>query len=249
MGANTVKLWAKIVGAIIIAGAGVAYAGDEMERWKLSPGWKFTCAMVPLAVALIGTVASAISQVKRVRLDKRRDDIKFTLSATGFEIQDITGIDSRNLGLAAYHVDKWGPWVWPWQERLERLVRVRPKQTGVSGVRWRPGVGIVGQCVEQGKDICEDLSVFDSQLQNVTRQQWESLPREDRMGLTYGEYLSVRGKFGAVLASPIIDRNGSGVLGCVSVDGPSMAFVHFSGQQVREALAAAADELAQHVFS
>ena len=60
------------------------------------------------------------------------------------------------------------------------------------------------------------------------------------------EFQRVRGKYGVVLATPMIKETplGSRVVGCVSVDAPADAFAAMSSDEVRGLVAAAAVTLA-----
>lgn len=246
---STLQVAAKVVGAALIAISATALAGDELEFWKLSPGWKFGYIVTPISLGLMGSVGSAITQVKRVRFEERKHQTRFILQTASFRIQDLTGIDTRDLGIAAYATVRWGWCLWPWQERLRPLDRVRPKQSAASGVRWRPGVGIVGQCVKHGKDVMEDLDEFDSRFAGVSKGRRQRMKEDDRLGLAYEEFMKLKGKFGVVMASPIIDPKDSSVLGCVSLDGPAGSGTQLFEIAVRKVLAAAADEVAYHVLS
>lgn len=246
---NSILLGIKCGSAILIAAAGIALAGNEAELWKLSGAWKFSLAAAPICLGFLGSTTSSAGQFFGQKLEKKRKDAEFVLSALAWDLHDITGIDVRDLGTAAYLKRRWGWWLWPWQEGLRRLARKRPKLTGASGVRWRPGVGIVGQAVSKRRDICENLDLLDSQLANATKADWEQQDADARMGMSFEEYHRARGMFKVVLASPMIHPNSSEVVGCVSVDGPAGSYPQLSDASVRGVVAAAADELAQRLFS
>ncbi|MFD9441203.1 hypothetical protein ACFWBR_25030 [Streptomyces sp. NPDC060006] len=246
---NSVLLCIKCSSALLIAATGIALAGNEAELWTLSDRWKFSLSATPIFVGFLGATTSAAGQFFGQRLEKKKKHAEFVLAALAWDLHDITGIDVRDLGTAAYIKHRWGRWVWPWQEGLRRLARVRPKLAGTSGVRWRPGVGVVGQAVSKRRDVCENLDLLDSQLTNATKPDWEQQDEDARMGMSFDEYHGARGMFAVVLASPMIHPNSSEVVGCLSVDAPAGSYAQLSGDPVRAAVGAAADELAQRIFS
>jgi hypothetical protein len=100
---------------------------------------------------------------------------------------------------------------------------------------------VIGRCVVESKDIAVDLAAVDRVLRRTTRKEWSTVDPDLRLGLTWREYEKVRGKYGVVLASPIIDDRVSParVVGCVAVDAPSGSRTKLTQALVRERVASA----------
>jgi hypothetical protein len=160
------------------------------------------------------------------------------------ELEESTGVSARQIGVAAYRLR---PKFFPGRRRrLERLVRLQLVIRVSSGIAWRAGVGVIGQCVERGEDVVENLAALDGQLGNISEADWNELPADLSYGFTYEEYQRVRGKYDVVLATPMIRETplGSRVIGCVAVDAPRDAFDALSADETRGLVAAAAVPLA-----
>ena len=234
--------------ALLTAVAAVMLAGDQSGQWMLTDGARFWAAMTAIGIALLGSLSSIAGQRASARQEQRRDKLRALLQPVALRVQDLTGIDVRDLGLAAYAVRRFGWWVWPWQPRLRRMYRVRPKIAAVSRVDWRPGKGVMGSCVVRGQDVAEDVAALEDLLKNETAGTWDPARAH---GLTYAEWLDTRGKYGVILATPILGggAGGSFVQGVLVVDGPAGAFTAIVTDEVRAELASVADQIAANVFA
>ena len=135
--------------------------------------------------------------------------------------------------------------IWPFgKTRLERLLRLQLLIKVASGIVWRPGVGVVGQCIQRGEDVVENLATLDEQLASVTPDEWDSLGDDLTYGFTYAEFQRVRGKWRGPGQSDDQAPLGSRVVGCVSVDGPAGSFQALASTEIRALVAAAAVTLA-----
>jgi hypothetical protein len=239
-----------MLGAALIAASGVALAGHEAQRWRLSATGQFAWAVLAIAVGFVGALSSAVGQVRTRQSERLREQIRGILAPLAFELQDLTVIDVRELGLAVYQRRRWGWWRWPWEQRLYRLHRERPRRAAVSGIAWRPGVGVIGRCVDRGQDVWEDLAFLDDQLGQVGAGDWAALGPDVTYGLSFADYQRVRGKFGVVLATPLVREapTGAQVVGCISVDAPGGTVQQLASDEARSAVAAAADLLMASVL-
>jgi hypothetical protein len=203
-------------------------------------------ALVALASSVIAAIAEFAGQIDRQKVDR----MDFLLSAAMWNIADTTGIDPRDLGLAIY-VRRRERLVF-WRERLIRLHRVRAvHRRYTANVVWRPGKGVIGMCVATGMDYMQNTEADYGLVANATREEWDSqVPDKIKNGLSYDEFKQVRGKYGAVIATPIIDDSTemSRTVGCVSLDGPSADYRKLVGADVRAALAEAALGVARLVL-
>jgi hypothetical protein len=237
-----------VLAALITAGAAIALAGQQSGRWRLSEDQQFWASLVVVLIGLIGSLSSIAGQRAHARQERRRDRLRALLQPVALRVQDLTGIDVRDLGLAAYEVQRFGWWRWPWQPRLRRLYRVRPKIAAVSHVDWRPGKGVMGACVEQGQDIAEDIAALEETLKDLTLVTWDSA---HAYGLTYREWLDTHGKYGVILATPILSEQagGSTVAGVLVLDGPAGSFDTIVTDEIRSELASVADQIAANILA
>jgi hypothetical protein len=238
----------KVLVAVASFAAAVAVGLQGAGVWDASPGEQVAVAVAVALLALGSSVGAAVSELSAQRSDERRTKVAFILEALGFAVQDATGIDFRDLGLAAYVLER--P-LFRRQERLVRLHRVRPRASpGVSGVDWHPGKGVIGMCVVEGRDIGYDISELDADIAGTTREHWAALSDDERLGLTYDEWLLLREKFGVVVATPVVrERSGrSSTVGCVALDGPAGQIDVLFSDEVRAQLQSAATSLERVVL-
>jgi hypothetical protein len=226
----------------------VAVGLDSADVWDASAGEKAALAIGAALLALVSSATAAAHEFQARRGAERRAKVAFLLEALGFAVQDATGVDYRDLGLAAYVVEREPLRL---RKRLARLHRVRPRTSpGVSGVVWRPGKGVIGLCVVEGRDIGFDVSELDARLAGVTRAEWPTLPEDARLGLSFDEWELLRDKYGVIVATPIVrERAGrSTAIGCVSLDGPSGQLDVLFSDEVRAELQSAATGLERVVL-
>jgi hypothetical protein len=195
-------------------------------------------------VAFITATEAAIDQRRHGRAGELREQARAVLAPLLLELEEATRINARQLGVSAYRIRQ--P-IWPFAKpRLERLLRLQLLIRVSSGIAWRPGLGVIGQCILRGQDVVENLAALDEQLGDTPPDEWASLGDDLTYGLSYEEFLRVRGKYGVVLASPMIKETplGSRVIGCIAVDAPANAFTVMASEAIRGLVAAAAVTLA-----
>ena len=229
MGRLVLKVTVAVVAAVV-----AILLGLEARRFITLSRGQVTAAVVTAAALAAGsTIAAAISEWRHrsdVDADADRDVV---LSATAWAIVDLVMVDYRDIGLAVYRVGR-EP-LRPWRRRLVRVHRVRARRRPTaSKVRWAPGKGVIGACVERGQVVAQDLRAAYSALGPVTREEWEALPADIRLGLTFDELTDVREKYDVVVATPIIDDSGGHgeVVGCVALDGPPGTLDDLGGDAV-----------------
>jgi hypothetical protein len=225
---GTFRFWWRVAAAVIAAAAGLGLGLHETGAVTL-PGWLTVTLIVGgVGVAFVTATEAAIDQRRHGRAAELREQARAVLSPLLLELEETTGISTRQLGVAAYRLRH--P-IWPFgRVRLERLLRMQLLIRVASGIAWRP----------------ENLATLDEQLADVSPPDWASLGDDLTYGFSYDEFQRVRGKYGVVLATPMIKETplGSRVVGCVSVDAPADAFTAMSSDEVRGLVAAAAVTLA-----
>jgi hypothetical protein len=241
---DTTRYWWRVSAAVIVAIVGIGLGLNEMGTWTL-PSWLSTTLLIAgVLVAFVTAAEAAADQRRHGRVAELREQARAVLAPLLLEIEEATGINARQLGVAAYRIRK--PVLPFGKERLERMLRLQLVIRVASGIVWRPGVGVIGQCVARGEDVVENLATLDDQLADVSPADWDTLGDDLTYGFSYAEFQRVRGKYGVVLASPMIRETplGSRVVGCVSVDGPSGSFQALASEEIRGLVAAAAVTLA-----
>jgi hypothetical protein len=241
---DTVRYWWRVSAAVIAAAVGIGLGLHEMGTWTLSGPVGASLLIAGVLVAFVTATEAAIDQRRHGRVAELREQARAVLAPLLLELEEATGINARQLGVAAYRIRR--P-VWPFgKERLERLLRLQLLIRVASGIVWRPGVGVIGQCVLRGEDVVENLATLDEQLGSVSAEDWNGLGSDLTYGFSYAEFQRVRGKYSVVLASPMIKETplGSRVVGCISVDGPRGSFQALASEEIRGLVAAAAVTLA-----
>jgi hypothetical protein len=241
---DTARFWWRVCAAAIAAAVGIGLGLNEMGTWTLPSWFASTLLIAGVLVAFVTAAEAAVDQRRHGRVAELREQARAVLAPLLLELEEATGINARQLGVAAYRIRK--P-IWPFgKERLERLLRLQLLIRVASGIVWRPGVGVIGQCVLRGEDVVENLATLDEQLGSVSPEDWASLGPDLTYGFSYNEFQRVRGKYGVVLASPMIRETplGSRVVGCISVDGPPGSFQALASEEIRGLVAAAAVTLA-----
>lgn len=237
----------KVIWAVLAAGVALVLTLGEAGAWKISASTKVVLITAAAVISVASTVLAATAEFRRQRGDALAGHARAILVPLAFVLQDLTGIDVRDQGIAAYVRRR--TWWWPFRERLVRVYRERPRLASASGVRWRPGVGVIGRCVALGQDVCVDVGTLDEVLTGVTGEEWGQLDEEERLGLTYDEHVRLSGRYGVVLATPILLEHPTGgkVVGCLAIDGPVGSYDRIAATDVRAQAAAAAELIAEHL--
>ncbi|NHC14188.1 hypothetical protein [Motilibacter deserti] len=243
------KVSVAVVAAVVVA----ALALRTVGAWA-PPRPLLVVLVVASALLSAGsTSAAAVQEWRTRRLGARRERAEQLLTAAAWAVADATGLDYRDLGAAAYRLERPGLLRLVGagrRERLRRVHRLRPRhRLGASGIDWRPGVGVVGSCVAMRQVVAQDLDAVYRALLPCTREEWETLvPEAVRQGLTYDEFVDVRDKYAVVVATPVVDDSSPvpRVVGCLSLDGPAGSFESLTSPEVLAVLDSAAQALLGH---
>ncbi len=253
-------LWA--VAAAAVAAATAVLLGLTQLK-VIAPPLRVQVGAVAVSatLAFLSTTVSAVGAWRRRRDAAVHERIAFVLRSLAYTVQDLTDLDTRELGVSLHllRADRWPPGaalanlvdgVSPGSRaarlRLVRVVRERAsRRPTASGVVWRPGKGVIGLCVATGEVVGQDVAADSGPWLRVPAERWSTVPDDVRDGFTWDEFAALAGKYGAVLAAPLIDDSGqsSNVVGCVSLDGPDGSFDVLWSADVRSALAQAAETL------
>lgn len=240
-GTRTV-LVTKIAAALAALTAAVVIVLDQTGLAPVTPSERAAAGVVAAALAFVVTAGSAVREYRAPKVAARRDDVRLLLQGLALTVFDLTRIDVRELGLAVYVVrrDRWAPW----RRHLERVHRERAmRRPSASSVVWRPGMGVIGRCVESGVDEAQDVGSDVAPWVDATRDDWDlRVPEQVKAGFTLDEFQALAGRYHVVVATPLLDDRGprTRVLGCLSLDGPQGSYDDLSADDVRAAMAAVA---------
>lgn len=252
--------WA-VVAAAVAAVTAVLLALTQLKVVAPPLGVQVGAVAVSATLAFLSTTTSAVGAWRRRRDSAVHDRIAFVLRSLAYTVQDLTDLDTRELGISLHLLrsDRWPPGaalanlaagLSPGRRaarlRLVRVVRERAsRRPTASGVVWRPGKGVIGLCVATGEVVGQDVAADTGPWLRVPLARWPTVPDGVRDGFSWAEFAALAGKYGAVLAAPLIDDSGqsSRVVGCVSLDGPDGSFELLWSAEVRSALAQAAETL------
>ncbi|WP_432542101.1 hypothetical protein [Kineococcus sp. SYSU DK002] len=187
-----------------LVGAGLAL--ERAELWDTSSTVVAVLILATALLAIVPAVLRAVAEVRGRRTAALRELHEDVLSGALWALADASGLDPRDLALAAYRVrrPRWRA------ATLERVHRVRARRRpGASGVAWAPGKGVIGECVASGAVVARDVAAAEG--------------AGDPQGLSEAEIARVRGKYPVVVAVPLVDDSGSrsAVTGCLALDGPA----------------------------
>ena len=239
------KVLVAALSALTAIGLGLIQAG----LWQPARGQRVALVATAALVAFVVATGAAVEEYRGRRAEARREDLALVLTGAAWAVHDLTGIDFRELGLAVYRVRR--ERLRPARGVLVRVHRERAaRRPAASGVVWRPGKGVIGQCVAVGTDVGQDVGADSRPWLHAGPEQWPGVPEHVRSGLTYEEFVRVRGKYHVVLATPVIVDSGrsSEVIGCVALDGPEGSYALLWTDEVRWVLADTAVTLRQFVL-
>lgn len=190
---------------------------------------------------------------KRLR---RENDIREVLVSALVYVSTHTGLESSRIGVHAFRLARRLRWQrrFPWLRRSlehEVVAWIRlASNPPPSGIRWTEGKGIIGKCWAGMKNEVMDLREHFRPHMDATREEWQRLTPEQRLGLSFEEFTRTKSYFGVVGAAPIIGgANPGAYLGCVSLDTPFEGRHDIDHTIIEVALRMAAKTLEVHGIS
>jgi hypothetical protein len=245
------KMLAKTLAAVLVAVAAAILALNGAKIITASSRLLLASIVTTTVLAALSTIGAAWKEWREKQLGNRRELLDFQLDATLWAILDQVGpgLDYRDLGIAIYRTYR--RWWWPFSQRLRRLQRVRASHRPVSSnITFTTGKGVIGRCVETQAVAAYDLAQMYRDLGRPTEAEWEALPADVSLNLSYSEYLDARDKYAVVIASPIIDDSAAQarVRGCIVLDGPDGRFADLNTDEVLALLNSATQGLLRQVL-
>lgn len=230
------RFWFRVTVFLLIVGATVVILLIDTNVWSGAPSWLITLLAVVLGVFAGYEWLFGAHRARQAALTRHVRDAQL---AALFEISKLTKIPHAKLGLCCYVVPRWFLVLTPPRRlrstvvrrlrkhpglqgrlpkgpTLKRLDRLRPHGLNETAIPWSFGKGVIGLCWKSRKDVVLDFTKAYAPYIDCDRTGWARAPDNVRLGLTFDEFDRIRGKYGVVIASPILD--GEEFIGCVTVD-------------------------------
>lgn len=232
-----------LLAAIAIA-ATAAIVLIDVGVWRAAPE-----GLIVVAAVTVGLLAGSEEAAKAIAMKKEKGEDTFTrnvytaLGAALVNVSSATGLGCEQLGLSCFLVPTWFRRVFPYRLRkfavrwllprwlaepvanraapaLRRVVRLRLSgYPAESAIEWTRGKGVVGKCWRNRHDVEVNSYQLYKDLLTCSREEWDNLHSNITLGLDYNEFKRIRGKYGAVVVSPIIFDDHEFV-GCITLDTP-----------------------------
>jgi hypothetical protein len=225
-----VRIKIAIAYRVLYAVAGFAAAATNVLIEKKLVNWDARIAVG------IGVGVGLLAFVDNIRLIKFKFEAhernaarsrmhKPTISALS-AISKTRLVDLESLGVSVFDFHR--SWVRRYkvipmyEQRLRRILRFRLSDyPPESAVAWSKGKGAIGECWEKGISILHDrrsaAATFGDPRQ-ATEATFASLTDEQRVGLTYEEFVTTISKYGEIFATPIRARHSGELMGVLSID-------------------------------
>ncbi len=210
------KLGIKFAGLTGSVVGTAALAGQEANLWKLPAAGSFVSVAFVAAVAVVTSGRSVWWEYKGPRDLQLQEDVGEILRRTAREVADCCkDVDRADVGVTALVV------------RPRRLfgkhlhVLRRERESAfppASGITWTKGKGLVGTCWAEQRPVFKDLRYFANNHKDCSAAQFAGLTDDQKMGLDYGEFRTIIGKYSMVLVTPIMSDGE--FIGCLSIDLP-----------------------------
>jgi hypothetical protein len=217
-----------VIGKIVLAVLGAAAAAGlslrATRRWSPSDTVTVVLVVIVAVVAVLSSVTTAIGDYRRQRRIAATQDAEQALTAALWAIVDLleasgVPIDYRDLSLSVYRLHRRTGR----RSSLRRVHMLRARnRPEASGIRWKPGLGVIGTCVQQGRLVAQDFAAISDLPDLRTEADWATLPDDVRLGLSWDQFSAARGKYGTIVAAPVYapGKRGSVITGCIALDGP-----------------------------
>lgn len=199
--------------AILVGISRVPY--PDAEFWRLRGHWIVWALVVGGFIpAVQTTIAEYGERLRRKELEREEHLRALLVSALVYVVRhcsapwDLTGVQVfLRTG-------------WLWRERHARAAKIRLASAPEAGVNWTKGKGVIGRCWETGTSHVARLDAPPfSDLGNIPAYRWPTVDAAIRYGLSHAEYHALRGKYGTVIAVPVV--TGGTYRGCVTLDMPA----------------------------
>jgi hypothetical protein len=170
------------------------------------------------ATSLIGAARTSWWEHTSERRARFREDVAQVLRGAAVITAEVTGKKVPSVGASAFVVSR-GGLLWR-QQYLRRIGRQRfASFPPPSNVVWTRGKGVIGRCWADRKPVVKDFTKIAKRHRGCSRDQFEKLKDDVRLGLNYTEWNEMIGKYGVVLAVPMTASPLDGkIIGVLALD-------------------------------
>jgi len=194
----------------------VAYAACQLLKIEEIPSKQAWDGSRPLGIALltsgvsalVGTFLVFIGYGRLLRKVNQNEELSDACKGAWYLAVQTLGIDMTKVGAHVWTVK--GPRGFRYLDRRVTFIIERRRQTNVT---WRKGKGAIGLAWSEDAPVI--ASVENLQHLGSSERLFCAIPRRERFGLNYREFLRSR-HYRAILAVPL--RVDTGVRGCLSID-------------------------------
>ncbi len=174
-------------------------------------GWALT---ISGGIIFVESLLQIIREARGKADEKRRADATKAVLGCLRLIAPRAGIDIASIGASVFFKQRD-------DKKLAREFRYRLTDTPqASEVAWVAGKGTVGRAWDQRRQLHANLKPISERWgPEITEAAFKGMKGETRAGFTYGEFRGIVGKYAEVLATPIVNSDGTYV-GILSIDVP-----------------------------
>lgn len=218
---------------IFLLAAAVPLVLAQAEVWE-KPN-RFVIVLSLAVIAVTGAAEPFMADwVKSRRLvsEDRRRTVEDVLLAAIPEVSQLTSMRCSSIGIHVFAVHDRRPGMgstWDWIRRrgpflpyaeLTRVARVRlANWPEPSNIKWRYRTGVVGSCWAHERGLTKDVHALQEPHYDCSADDWEGVPPEVTLHMTFREFELSKRKHGMIVAHPI-NRTDGEVVGVVAIDGP-----------------------------
>jgi hypothetical protein len=202
----------------------VGFKGAQQVKWiGPDPVLEFLLIIGAGILVFSDSVHGIVQTYRQPATEKRMRKIEKTLLACLRALgEESAAVDTFSLGASVYvyRRRKWFGMARP----MKRIRRYRlAEYPQESLIKWSDGKGVIGKAAREGMPQHADWTKISS-LWNTDKAAAEKayhlLPEADRWGFSLGDFRQVASKYVEAIAVPILNQDGSKVLGVLGIDVP-----------------------------
>ena len=212
---------------VVVNSIAVFVLGAIRQNWpedfwaQQSGAWAVAALTITAIIPVMQSSFAEYRERQHSRRLKRSQDVEAYLKAGLDMLVRHAGVNWENTGVQAFVVASKG---FLRREQQTRIGRVRMSATPPSGIKWAKGKGIIGRCWEEKRRQYVDVERHFAAFRKHDKATWDRMSAQQRYGLSYEDFRTVRDKYGVIAAVPVMDDTEKYV-GCITADFPPGATV------------------------
>lgn len=206
-----------IVSAIAALAVGLSRLGWPTGFWDERDPWIAYALIIVCGASILVPIVSELGEKAKRQSFERRQKLQTVLASSLVYVARYAGADWETTGVQVFLVKRQGL-----NQVQVPAAKVRLRPIPSSGVRWVKGKGLIGRCWETQQPQFLDVAAHFRDHEHLSAEAFEALPEATRFGLTFNDFQRLRGKYGMIAASPLVDDAGR-YRGCVTADFPPEA--------------------------